>query len=432
LLEPASAAAAQKLLGPAGTSAGAAAAAQRSAGAAPAPRSPRLTQIEQAAPRPGFDGVAFLRTLAKVRVGGELTPAMETKLGEVRAKLDHMAAELEGAKSPAERAAILARAFANVGVPTPESHRTADGGQQAVVGAAVALVAGLTARTALAVHALPQVIALAAGTLAGGMAANQISAVLHHALDNYSFEQVPHLAKMAREFQDHHVDPFAVTKESWALTAYSSAVAVVPIVGAVLALNPGVATSALVGTIALAALMGQEGHKMSHRPAAQVPIAYDVAQLLGLSITRDDHAIHHVNPHGDHYAMISGNPSDDGPGFRRWEALIYRWTGVEPNSWKLDPSLRVEALGPQGYDERAVAAVALRDRELAVLKTQKRDQDARLKRGEPLGDGEARITAEDLRRKSEEIPDRHRIAPADHDGAQSPFALNLRTVFSPR
>ncbi len=426
--------AARSFAGSDGTARGAASVA-RQAGRAPASSGPLQTRLAQvggntAARRQGFDAVDVLRSLAKIRVGGEVTPEIEAKLAEIQKKLDRMAHELAAAKTPAEKAQIVARSFASVGVPNPEGHRTADAGQQAMVASGVALLAALTARTVLSVHAIPQAIALAAGTMAGGVAANKISAVLHHALDNYSFEQVPHLAKMAEEFQTHHIDPMYVTKESWALTAYSSAVAVVPVVGAVLAFNPGIAAGAVVGTIALAALMGQEGHKMSHRPSAEVPIAYDVAQLLGLSITRDDHARHHVNPHGNHYAMISGNPVEDGPSFRRWEALIYRLTGVEPNAWKLDPKLRVEALGPMGYDERAVAAVALRDAELAALKAQKRDQDARLKAGGHLADGEVRVTAEDLRKKSEEIPDRNRVAPADYEGAQSPFVGNLRMLFA--
>jgi len=199
----------------------------------------------------------------------------------------------------------------------------------------------------------------------------------------------------------------------------------------ILAVNPGVSAGAFAATLALGSLMSTENHKMAHRPSSEVPLAYDVAQLLGLSLSKEDHRRHHVNPHGNHYAVVRDTAPDDGPAFRQWEALVYRLTGVEPNSWKHDPALRVEALGPGNLDERAVAAVALRDAEYEDLKAKKRDQDRRLGRGESLVDGEARITPRDLRIKAEEIPDRNRIAPSDHEGASGgPFMLNLRTLFA--
>jgi hypothetical protein len=116
--------------------------------------------------------------LAKFRVGGEVTPEIEAKLAEIQKKLDRMAKELAAATSPAEKAQIVARSFADVGVPNPEGHRTADAGQQTMVGSGVALLAALTARTVLSVHAIPQAIALAAGTMVGGVAANKTSAAL--------------------------------------------------------------------------------------------------------------------------------------------------------------------------------------------------------------------------------------------------------------
>jgi hypothetical protein len=394
------------------------------------PGPPELTPTEPGSTtKPDFDGVRFLRAAARARAGGKSTPEAEVKLREIQSKLERLAADLERSKDPAERARLVARAFLAGAGPTTKDERTASAEQRTVVGAAVALVAALSARAALSIHALPHVIGLALGMRAGGHLANEISAELHHALDNYGFDRVPVLAEVAREFQHHHLDPVAVTKESWALTAYSSAVVVVPVVAGVLAAHPGVAVDVAVGTIALAALMGQEGHKMVHRPPSHVPIIYDVAQLLGLVITKNDHATHHVAPYEHHYAMISGNHLEDGPRFRRREALIYRLFGVEPNSWKLNPRLRVEALGARGYDGAAVAALALRDAELAALKARKQEQDERLQAGGRLGEGEARVTLEDVRAKAAEIPDPHRVPPDDHAGAAGPI-LNLRVLFT--
>jgi ubiquitin-conjugating enzyme E2 variant len=292
------------------------------------------------------------------------------------------------------------------------------------------MIATLAARTALSVHTLPQLIALSAGAMLGGVGSNKLSAFVHHALDNYGFDRAPWIAKQAEEFLAHHIEPMSETKESWALTAFAMSQSIAPIVLAILAANPGVGVGAFAATLALGSLMSTENHKMAHRPSADIPLAYDIAQLLGLSLSREDHARHHVNPHGNHYAVVRDTAPEDGPAFRQWEALIYRLSGVEPNSWKHDPKLRVEALGPQAWDERAAAAVVLRDQELVALKQQKRDQDVRLKAGEKLADGEVRVTPLDLRKKAEEIPDRNRIAPADYEGASTPFVGNLRTLFA--
>lgn len=374
----------------------------------------------------GF-AVSFLRLCAQMQAGGELPPEADEKLKVIQRKLGKMAEELEGAAGPKAQAEILVRAFLSSGVQ-PDDVQTANTQQKLVLGSAIGLVGALAAKTLISVHSLPQVIALALGTLIGNKASNAISSVLHHALDNYSFEQIPALAAVASEFQEHHADQAAITKQSFALTAYTSSLPVIPIVGAVLALQPGVAVGAIVGTIALITLVGQEGHKVVHRAPRFTPLIYDVAQLLGLAITADDHKAHHRKPHEDHYAMISGNPADDGPAYRQWEALIYKISGIEPNCWKHDPNLRVEALGPKGYDPRAVAALELRDREYEELKKAKSEQDERLRAGETLQPGEKRITKLDVEKKREEVPDRNRIAPTDEEGAQTPFVVNLRTL----
>jgi hypothetical protein len=195
----------------------------------------------------------------------------------------------------------------------------------------------------------------------------------------------------------------------------------------IIAVNPGVSAGAFAATLALGSLMSTENHKMAHRPSVEVPLAYDIAHLLGLSLSKEDHRRHHINPHGSHYAVVRDTAPDDGPAFRKWEALIYQLTGVEPNSWKHDPKLRVEALGPGAVDERAIAAVALRDGEYEGLKIQKRAQDTRLAKGEQLADGEVRITPRDLRIAAEKIPDRERVAPPDYEGANGPL-LNLNPL----
>jgi ubiquitin-conjugating enzyme E2 variant len=328
-----------------------------------------------------------------------------------------MANELDAAPNPLERAKIVFRAMTLLDTPIPDGHALPRAHQAAVVHGAVTMLAALAARTVVSVHTLPQAITLVLGALAGGAIGDRASAIVHHALDNYGFDQVGFLRDIAREFQAHHAEPMKVTQETWALTAFAaSQFAAVPLAAALI-LDPGIGAGAAAGMIALVALMAQENHKMAHRPSDQVPILYDVAQLFGLSLTKGDHMAHHAieSAHADHYNVVTGTKTDDGPFFRAWERSIYRLTGVEPNSWKLDPDLKIQALGARGYDPRKEEAVEIRDRELAALKREYQQQ-------KKLPPEQRTITSRDLRKKAEEIPDESRAAPNDA-GARSIFDL---------
>jgi hypothetical protein len=428
---------ARELLAADGSSRGAAAAA-RSAGRSASPgdllglRATQASEARRPVPR-GVDGVAVLRSLATFRYGGTLTPDKEAKLREIQGKLGDMAERLARAKSPAEKARIVIDAFTHAGRPHPEDFLDATAAQHATVGVAVALMAAVAARAVLSVHGLPEGVGLVAGAALGATKSSDLSAVVHHAFDNWGFDRVPWLAKQAAEFLAHHVEPQAETQEAWALTAHSMAQSIAPIMVAALVADPGAVAGAFAATLALGSLMSTENHKMAHRTSKEVPLTYDILQLMGLSLDKANHRRHHSDAHSVNYAVVRNTSPDDGAAFRAWEALVYRLTGVEPNSWKHDPSLRVAALGPVAYDERAAAALARRDEAYEALKTRKRDQDRRLEAGEPLADAEVRITPRDLRVAALEVPNRDAVAPPDYEGASGgPFTVNLATFFQRR
>lgn len=95
-------------------------------------------------------------------------------------------------------------------------------------------------------------------------------------------------------------------------------------------------------------MLSQEFHKWSHMK--EPPKLVMDLQDAGLILSRKEHGAHHSSPFETNYCILTGmcNPALDNSGFwRRMEALVYRLTGAEPNSWKLDPAVKAIALGQQ-------------------------------------------------------------------------------------
>lgn len=60
------------------------------------------------------------------------------------------------------------------------------------------------------------------------------------------------------------------------------------------------------------------------------------------------HARHHCGAHEGNYCILSGVCNgwlDRAKVFRRWEAFVWRVTGVEPLCWAAEPGLKNEAIG---------------------------------------------------------------------------------------
>ncbi len=70
-------------------------------------------------------------------------------------------------------------------------------------------------------------------------------------------------------------------------------------------------------------------------------------QKVGLAQSKEDHFTHHKMPWSDNYCIVNGmwnpllNKSD---AWRKWEGVIHKVTGAEPNSWR-DPGVKELALG---------------------------------------------------------------------------------------
>lgn len=94
-------------------------------------------------------------------------------------------------------------------------------------------------------------------------------------------------------------------------------------------------------------VLSQETHRQAHmiRPAPWVR----TLQLAGIIVSPKAHAAHHRSSgaYEGNYCILSGwwNRALDRSGFFRYvEAVVYYLTGNEPICWRLDSTLKSEAL----------------------------------------------------------------------------------------
>ena len=88
-------------------------------------------------------------------------------------------------------------------------------------------------------------------------------------------------------------------------------------------------------------LLSQEIHKYSHMTATTTPSWIQFLQNQNLILSRKTHGAHHTSPFEDNYCIVTGhlNESLDNSNFYRYlEVIVFKLTGVEPNSWLLDES----------------------------------------------------------------------------------------------
>lgn len=262
---------------------------------------------------------------------------------------------------------------------------------KAMVATSLGLIALLEGQALLHVAGPADAAWAGAGALGALVAADGISHLFHYLLDNYD------LGELAVHFKAHHRHPRAQTHEDFAVSVKDTGKAAAVIASALILTDPGVVIGTAAAITLLGAFYAQEAHKNAHRTPHEVPRLFRLLQKTGLSLTREEHNGHHRSPHDGQYGIITGGSNAFFAEHRITEklsALIYRLTGVEAESWKLDPRVKVRALGVAGLDQRAL--------------------DALHEQGRPT---EARIDAS-------------RRAPYDYEGAVS--LLDLRAALSRR
>jgi ubiquitin-conjugating enzyme E2 variant len=189
----------------------------------------------------------------------------------------------------------------------------------------------------LHIDALGSLAIAAAATLAASVVTDFGTGFAHWAADTWGSERVPIIGStFIGPFREHHIDPKAITRHDFLETNGASASVVLPLlfVAGLLAREHGdgyLFWSTLLGMASLLTLATNQVHKWAHADVAPRPV--QVLQRLGIVLSPEAHAVHHVAPHERHYCITHGwlNPVLDGIGFYRGlERLIVKVFGAVP------------------------------------------------------------------------------------------------------
>lgn len=204
---------------------------------------------------------------------------------------------------------------------TPEAaargHRLVEWG--ALLGAAW-LAGWLALRLGAAVRDAGDALLLLAAALAGLLAADFVSGLVHWWADRVADAKTPWLGPgFIRPFREHHDDPLGIVRHGFAETNGNNCAVVLPLLVAALAIPLGTGRAALfagglaLGLAVFSALTNQI-HKWAHQPRAPRPVRW--LQRAGLILEPRAHALHHAAPHDCHYCITTGwlNPLLDRAG----------------------------------------------------------------------------------------------------------------------
>lgn len=177
--------------------------------------------------------------------------------------------------------------------------------------------------------------------VAGYLAADLASGIVHFLADNFGSETTPFFGPgFVRPFRDHHADPRGILAHGFVAANGNNALVSTPILAPVALLLP-VSESVwahLVGSfmlfMMLAVFVTNQFHKWAHMESP--PRLACRLQSLGLILSREHHAVHHTTPHNAHYCITLGawDPVLERTRFfERLERGLRRWIpGTHPIS----------------------------------------------------------------------------------------------------
>ena len=207
--------------------------------------------------------------------------------------------------------------------------------------AAVACFFALTCSVmaTLFTHVSPAtVLPVCVGGLLGFGAADFISGIVHWLADRYGSPQTPVIgATFITPFREHHEDPTDITRSDFFMTTGHTAMVVIPVLLSTYGLSLNAATGPVfmlhstITAMCIFLFATNLFHRWAH--LEEITPAIRWAQRLGLSLSKEHHAVHHAFPHDVRYCITTGlfNPLLDRIDFwSRMEALILRLTGIEP------------------------------------------------------------------------------------------------------
>ncbi len=216
---------------------------------------------------------------------------------------------------------------------TPSSRPWLD--RAAVVGFGGLFALALGRLGAAASHA-PTAVLLGLAGLWGYALADAVSGAVHWLADRYFDPETPLLGPLLiREFRAHHERPEQITRLGFFESTGMNALVSLPPLAGLLWLGPprspsAAAAQALVLGLLLGAFWTTRLHAWAH--VAEPPRAVRWLQRLGLVLSPERHAHHHVGHQDRSYCVTSGwlNPLLDGlEVFRRLERMLER-AGAPP------------------------------------------------------------------------------------------------------
>ncbi len=163
----------------------------------------------------------------------------------------------------------------------------------------------------LAAHASPPGWAIPVAALAGWMAADLFSGLVHWAFDSFGSVRTPVLGRwFVRPFREHHVDASRIARHDFVETNGASCIAALPAVlaAALLPLSSPAWISLQAWTLftVLGILAANQCHKWAHMAPEQVPRLVRLAQRWRLILRPEEHRRHHRHPFDTHYCTASG------------------------------------------------------------------------------------------------------------------------------
>lgn len=156
--------------------------------------------------------------------------------------------------------------------------------------------------------------------LAGYLAADLASGIVHFLADNFGSPTTPFIGhSFVLPFRQHHVDPMGITRHGFFAANGSNALVCLPVLVPVALFVP--VTTSTVGYLAgvftwvmlFAVFLTNQTHKWAHMDEA--PRVVQWMQNAGLILSKSHHEIHHQRPYNTHYCITVG----------AWNALFERF-----------------------------------------------------------------------------------------------------------
>lgn len=177
-----------------------------------------------------------------------------------------------------------------------------------------------------------------AALVAGLLAADFVSGLVHWAADNWGEETWPVVGPaFIRPFRHHHIDPLDITRHGFFELNGNNCIVSLPVLGfawfwAATALpESAMFWSAFCLALTACVFGTNQFHAWAHTDVPPAPVAW--LQRARLILSKPNHDVHHVPPHDRNYCITTGwlnGPLTWIHFFPALEALITTVTGARP------------------------------------------------------------------------------------------------------